>query len=206
MRGYVGKILFIDLTTETVETIATEKYKDWGGGHGIGSALFYDIVVKQNGVNLAEINAFSPENLMTVMTSPLSATGVPSATARTEIQGIGPHAYPIGWFTRSIIGGRFGPMLKFAGYDGVAVTGKASKPVWIDIRDDDVQMRPCSELGLWEKDTVDAQVEIHKYVAGEDTFNTMRKKLRSLKPNFIPTKDGTPPPAGRPAAPLRGLE
>lgn len=172
MSGYVGKILFVDLTAMTVDTIDTSLYEAWGGGHGIGSALFYDIVVKQNNVNLAEIDGFHPKNLLTVMTSPLSATGVPSATARTEVQGIGVHSYPIGWYTRSMIGGRIGPMLKFAGYDGIAVFGKASAPVWIDIRDDSVEIRPCEDLGIWGKDTFETQKTIHKYVMGEDTFNT----------------------------------
>ncbi len=172
MSGYVGKILFVDLTAMTVDTIDTSLYEAWGGGHGIGSALFYDIVVKQNNVNLEELDGFHPQNLLTVMTSPLSATGVPSATGRTEVQGIGVHAYPIGWYTRSLIGGRIGPMLKFAGYDGIAVFGKASVPVWIDIRDANVQIRPCEDLGLLGMDTVETQKTIHKYVVGEDTFNT----------------------------------
>jgi aldehyde:ferredoxin oxidoreductase len=44
MKGYVGKILRIDLTTRSVSTIETHKYEQWGGGHGIGSALFWDLV------------------------------------------------------------------------------------------------------------------------------------------------------------------
>jgi aldehyde:ferredoxin oxidoreductase len=170
--GYVGKITRINLTTEEISDIDTGAYEQWGGGHGIGSALFYDIVVKEKGGNLEEIDGFHPDNLVTIMTSPLSATGIPSATSRTEVQGIGVHAYPIGWFTRSMIGGRIGPMIKFAGYDGIAIEGASSEPVWIDIRDGFIAIRPCSELGLWGMDTVETQKAIWEYVVGDERYGT----------------------------------
>jgi aldehyde:ferredoxin oxidoreductase len=40
--GYTGKILHIKLSELDYEVIPTEKYKQWGGGHGMGSALFWD--------------------------------------------------------------------------------------------------------------------------------------------------------------------
>lgn len=172
MSGYVGKIARINLTTRQVSLIDTRNYEQWGGGHGIGSALFFDIVVKEKKANLEQIDGFHPDNVVTIMTSPMSATGVPSATARTEVQGIGVHAYPIGWFTRSMIGGRIGPMLKFAGYDGIAIEGASSQPVWIDIRDSAINIRPCNDLGLWRMDTVETQKAIHAYVAGSQEYGS----------------------------------
>jgi len=178
MNGYAGKIIRIDLTTAAVSHIATADYEKWGGGHGIGSALFYDIAIREKGLNLEEMDhdsstdgGFHPDNVLTIMTSPLSATGVPAATGRTEIQGIGVQSYPIGWFTRSNFGGRFGSMLKFAGYDGIVIEGQAQTPVWIDIRDDSIRIRPCGDLDLWGKDTVDTQKLIWDFVtddAGDD--------------------------------------
>ena len=44
MNGYAGKILQIDLTGKKISTIPTEKYKSWVGGHGMGSAIFFDLV------------------------------------------------------------------------------------------------------------------------------------------------------------------
>lgn len=172
MGGYVGRIVRIDLTTKAISYIDTSKYEEWGGGHGIGSALFYDITVKEKGLNLEEVDGFHPENLLTVMTSPLSATGIPAASGRTEIQGIGVHQYPVGWHTKSLIGGRIGPMIKFAGYDGIAVEGASSEPVWIDIRDDTIAIRPCSELGLWGLDTVETQEKIWDYVVGDESYDS----------------------------------
>jgi aldehyde:ferredoxin oxidoreductase len=158
MNGYAGKILSLDLTKRKVGAIPTSKYQHWMGGHGMGSAIFFDLVKDKT------IDGFDPANVVTMMTSPLSGTLVPAASGRTEVQGIGVQSYPIGWFTRSNFGGRFSAMLKFAGWDGVVIQGKADKPVWIDIRDGKVQIRDCAPLSLWGKETWDCQETIWEYV------------------------------------------
>jgi aldehyde:ferredoxin oxidoreductase len=164
MNGYAGKILRLDLTDRKISTMPTNKYEHWMGGHGIGSAIFFDLVKEKT------IDGFNPANVVTMMTSPLSATLVPAASGRTEVQGIGVQSYPIGWFTRSNLGGRFSGMLKFAGWDGVVIEGKADKPVWIDIRDGDVQIRDCAALSLWGKETWDCQKTIWSYVVGSGKY------------------------------------
>ncbi len=158
MNGYAGKILKLDLSERKVGIIPTSKYEHWMGGHGIGSAIFFDLVKDKT------IDGFHPDNVVTMMTSPLSGTLVPAASGRTEVQGIGVQSYPIGWFTRSNLGGRFSGMLKFAGWDGIVIQGKADKPVWVDIRDGDVRIRDCAPLSLWGKDTWNCQKTIWDYV------------------------------------------
>jgi aldehyde:ferredoxin oxidoreductase len=158
MNGYAGKILSVDLTERKVGTIPTRQYQNWMGGHGMGSAIFFDLVKDKT------IDGFHPDNVVTMMTSPLSGTLVPAASGRTEVQGIGVQSYPIGWFTRSNLGGRFSAMLKFAGWDGIVVRGKADKPVWIDIRDGNVRIRDCALLSLWGKETWGCQETIWQYV------------------------------------------
>ncbi len=165
--GYAGSIARINLTTGAVSLIDTSLYEEWGGGHGIAAALFYDICIKEKGLNLEEVDGFHPDNLTTIMTSPFTGTAVPAAGGRTEIAGMGVHAYPKDWYTKSLIGGRIGPMIKFAGYDGIAIEGAAAEPVWLDIRDETITIRPCSELGLWGMDTVDTQKAIWKFVMGD---------------------------------------
>ena len=164
MNGYAGKILRLDLTNRRVLTIPTSDYAQWGGGHGMGSAIFFDLVKDKT------VGGFDPTNVVTLMTSPLCGTLVPSAGGRTEVQGIGVQSYPIDWFTRSNFGGRFSSQLKYAGWDGVVIEGKASEPVWIDIRNGDVQIRDCSALSLWGKDTQECQKTIWAYVAGNDKY------------------------------------
>jgi aldehyde:ferredoxin oxidoreductase len=156
MNGYAGKILRVDLTNRKISDIETKKYEKWGGGHGMGSAVFWDLCKDKT------IKGTDPGNVVTLMTSPVSGTIAPAATSRTEVQGIGLQAYPKGWFTRSNFGGQFAAMLKYAGWDGIAIEGKADKPVWIDIRNDKVEIRDAK--GLWGKDTKETQQIIHAEV------------------------------------------
>lgn len=150
--GYSGKILKVDLSAREVSVIETEKYREWGGGHGIGSALFWELCEDKT------VGGLDPRNVVTLMTSPMSGTMVPSASGRVEVQGIGASGYPTNWFTRSNFGGRFGGQLKYAGWDGIVITGKADAPVWIDILDDSVEIRDAADL--WGKDTQETQKAI----------------------------------------------
>ncbi len=167
MNGYAGKILKVDLSTGEISSLLTEKYESWVGGHGMGSAVFWDLAKNKN------IDGFDPANVVTIMTSPLCGTLAPAASARTEIQGIGVQSYPIGWFTRSNFGGRFSSMLKFAGWDGIAILGKAAKPVWIDIRNNKVLIKEAGRL--WGMDTWKTQQTIWSEVmAGGDYHDWMK--------------------------------
>ncbi|MBW2411414.1 MAG: aldehyde:ferredoxin oxidoreductase [Deltaproteobacteria bacterium] len=152
MNGYAGKILRVDLSVRKATQIPTSKYEQWGGGHGMGSAIFFDLVEDKT------IDGFDPKNVITIMTSPLTGTLVPGASGRTEMQGIGVQSYPIGWFTRSNFGGRFAAMLKFAGWDGIVIEGRADRPVWLDIRNDRIVIRDAGSL--WGLDTQETQEAI----------------------------------------------
>ncbi|MEE8452830.1 MAG: aldehyde ferredoxin oxidoreductase N-terminal domain-containing protein [Thermoguttaceae bacterium] len=168
MNGYAGKILRINLTSRQTTTMPTSRYEEWVGGHGMGSAIFFDLVPLDR-LRDKTIDGFDPANVVTMMTSPLSGTLVPAGAGRTEVQGIGVQSYPIGWFTRSNFGGRFSTMLKSAGWDGIVLEGKADRPVWLDIRDGQVEIRDCTPLSLWGQDTWQCQETIWKYVAdGQD--------------------------------------
>ncbi len=169
MKGYMGEIVRIDLTSGRVATIPTSHYEVWVGGHGMGSAIFFDLVKDKT------IDGFDPANVVTIMTSPLCGTLVPAGAGRTEIQGIGVQSYPIGWFTRSNFGGRFSTMLKQAGWDGIVIEGRAERPVWIDIRNRTVQIRDCRPLALWGTDTRTCQERIWSYVAGKGAFGDWLK-------------------------------
>lgn len=156
LKGYQGKILSINLSKSEITTIDTKKYIEYYGGHGMGSAIFWDLCEDKT------IDGFDPKNVITFMNSPISGSIVPSGPGRTEICGIGVQSSPIGWYTRSNFGGRFATMMKFAGWDGVVVSGKAEKPVWIDIRNSEVNIRDAD--GIWGLTTWEAQEEIWEEV------------------------------------------
>jgi len=68
MNGYAGKILRINLTDGKITAIPTSRYEQWVGGHGMGSAIFFDLVKDKT------IDGFHPDNVVTIMTSPLGHT------------------------------------------------------------------------------------------------------------------------------------
>jgi len=154
--GYTGKILRVNLSNKSTSTISTEKYEEYGGGHGMGSAIFFDLVGEQ-----LPFEAFDPRNLIIMMAHPFAGTFMPGS-GRCEVQGLAPMLYPVEWFGHSNFGGRFTAQLKFAGWDGIVVEGAADKPVWINIANDKVMIESAD--GIWGMDTWDTQQEISRRV------------------------------------------
>jgi aldehyde:ferredoxin oxidoreductase len=164
--GYTGKILQINLTKKSIGVIDTEQYEEFGGGHGFGSAIFWELAGNQ-----LPFDALDPRNVITVMGGPFSGVVVPAAAARCEVQGLGPYPYPIEWFTRSNFGGRFASQLKYAGWDGIVIEGavhNADDPVWISIVNDKVTIENARTL--WGMDVMETQEEIWRRVIPGSRF------------------------------------
>lgn len=68
----------------------------------------------------------------------------------------------------SNFGGYFGPMLKFAGYDGIIIEGKADNPVWVDIRDENVQIKDAGRL--WGLGFFETEEKIWSEIAGKKLY------------------------------------
>jgi aldehyde:ferredoxin oxidoreductase len=94
--GYTSRILHVNLTNKSIHSIDTAQYEEYGGGHGFGSAIFWDLVADQ-----LPFSALDPRNVITIMAGPFSGDVVPAAAGRCEVQGLGPQPYPIEWFTRT---------------------------------------------------------------------------------------------------------
>ncbi len=154
--GYTGKILRVNLTDKSVGIIPTEKYEAYGGGHGMGSAIFFDLVGDR-----LPFPAYDPRNLVIMMAHPFAGTFMPGS-GRCEVQGLSPLLYPIEWFGHSNFGGRFTAQMKFAGWDGIVVEGAADAPVWINVVNDKVKIESAG--GIWGMDTWDTQEEICRRV------------------------------------------
>ena len=60
----------------------------------------------------------------------------------------------------STVGGEFGVELRCAGYDGIIVSGQAEKPVYLFIKDSDVEIRDASSL--WGKDVKETNALLNK--------------------------------------------
>jgi aldehyde:ferredoxin oxidoreductase len=164
-NGYAGKILKINLTTREIGKIDTAQYEEFGGGVGMGAAIFWDLAVAPGDWDLQD--AFDPRNVISLMTGPLAATGVPGA-GRTSVCAIAPETFPTPLFHRTSMGGRFATMLKLAGWDGVVVHGKSDRPVWINVINDKVTIEDAK--GLWGLNTFETQGQILSMVGGRTRF------------------------------------
>ena len=142
-QGYCGKILRVDLSREkiTSEFLDESLVAGFLGGSGIGIKTLFDEVP-------AGVPAFSPENKVIFMTGPLTGTPVPG-TPRFEAVFKSPQTEAFG---EANAGGRWGPELKWAGYDGIIIEGCAETPKYLLITNEGAKLKDAGHL--WGKDTV----------------------------------------------------
>lgn len=154
--GWTGKTLRVNLTTResTVEDTLV-KYKDFWGGTGMGYKVLWDEVP-------VGTNPFDPANKIIFGWGPLTGTGAPCG-GRTCITSLSPQ-HPNFAVASGHMGGHFSAEAKFAGWDGIIVEGKASRPVYIAIRDDQVDIVECPQL--WGNGIYRATAEIVKAMGG----------------------------------------
>jgi aldehyde:ferredoxin oxidoreductase len=122
--------------------------RDFLGGRGINSKILFDELRPR-------VDPLGPENLLVFGTGPLAGTLTPSSrwtvTAKSPMTGGHGDAHA---------GGNWASELKFAGYDHVIVQGRAKKPVYISIDDNDVQLNDASDI--WGEDTWKTQQMIRE--------------------------------------------
>ncbi|MHB1420292.1 MAG: aldehyde ferredoxin oxidoreductase family protein [Bacillota bacterium] len=145
MFGYLGKIAYIDLTRGLVDVRPLDPHlaRDFIGGSALACRLVYDQIQP-------ETDPLGPDNPLTFMTGPFVGTASPSSSryavcARSPLTGI---------WGESTSGGSFGVRLRFAGYDGLVITGKADSPTYITIIDGEIALADASSLkGLGSYET-----------------------------------------------------
>ena len=143
-NGWVGKILFVDLSDRSTRTEPTEKYLPFIGGRGINQWLLFELVKKG-------VHGLDPENVLILGAGPMVGTLVPSA-GRLSVDYLNVITGGVG---SGNCGGRFAAEMKNAGYDHIVVTGKSNRPAYLFIQDDKVNFRDASGmrgLGTWETD------------------------------------------------------
>ena len=154
MFGWAGKILRVDLTSEKIWTEPTSKYvPKFLGARGIAAKIAWDELKPG-------LDAFDGDNLLMMMVGPLNGLPGPG-TGRSYIFGNAPQGYPKTWYIRTSLGGRWGSEIKYAGYDGIVVRGKASRPSYLWIGDDEVEVKDAG--ALWGKDTFTTQRMVKQF-------------------------------------------
>jgi aldehyde:ferredoxin oxidoreductase len=141
MGTQTGKILDIDLSTGTVSTSTVDQdvQRKFIGGSGVAARLFLDRVPPG-------ADPLSDKNVLFLMGGPLSGTNFPTSS-RLVAAFKSPQT---GIWGQASAGGSFAAEMKRAGYDGIAITGKSKKPVYVLIEDDKVSIEDAADL--WGKD------------------------------------------------------
>ena len=138
-----GFNLEVDLTRGNIERVPTDpKLSELHlGGLGTNARLLWDRVPP-------EVEPFSPDNLLVFGTGLLAGTPAPGCN-RTIVSAISPQTR---LFAFSMMGGFWGPELKYAGYDKVVIRGKAPDLVYLWIHDDEVEIRDATHYRLASPD------------------------------------------------------
>jgi aldehyde:ferredoxin oxidoreductase len=168
--GYMGKILFVNLTdgtirTEPVDPAVAEKYI---GGKGYALYVFYKKYLKEymaKGLSPRDIDPLGPENVLFFGTGPITGVaGAPSPGRHHVMTLRSPLTGSVG---SANSGGEFGAYMKFAGYDMIFIEGAAEKPVYIEIVDGHVDIKDASDL--WGKNVFDTTRVLKARVGGKNT-------------------------------------
>jgi aldehyde:ferredoxin oxidoreductase len=157
--GYAGKILKVNLSSGKAEWQPSADYTaKYIGGHGLAARLYWEMVPPQAKVA-------DPENCFICASGPV--TGFPGFAgfrwkicAKTTLGDTESFSY-------GNLGDRWGAILKYAGYDALAVQGKAEKLSYIYIHDGEAEIKDATHLrGLSTFDTSDTlKAELGKNVA-----------------------------------------
>lgn len=147
--GYVGRVLFVNLSTGDIEQqqATASQLRKFVGGYGLGVEVLYGRIP-------ADADPLGPENMLGFVTGPL--TGTP-ALLGTRYAVVGKSPLTGGWGDANS-GGEFGPYLKFSGYDAVFFRGVAERPVYLLIDDGKAELRPAEKL--WGADATITETEL----------------------------------------------
>ena len=139
----------------TFESIPDDVLRSWIGGRGLGVYL----VLKE--VN-PRVDPLSPSNKVFVMTGPLTGVnGIPAPGRWCSVT-----KSPLtGTIHDSQSGGKFGPELKFAGFDAIIIEDISEKPVYLWVHDGEVDIRDATHL--WGKDVHTTTDMIKEELASE---------------------------------------
>lgn len=123
-----------------------ELHNQFLGGRGIGAILLLRHVADLT-------DPLSPANPLIFSTGPLTGTGWPTG-ARHHVTFLSPLT---GIYGYANAGGFFGASLRRAGYSALAITGRAERPVYLEVTPEGIAIRPADHLwGLGTRATHDA--------------------------------------------------
>ncbi|MCB2173048.1 aldehyde ferredoxin oxidoreductase, partial [archaeon] len=137
LKGYAGKVLKINLTEGSIETIkySNAVLRKYLGGTALGAKLLYDLVPR-------DIDFDDPRNIVFIGTGPLNGTSIGGSGSVSIVT----KGALTGGATSSQANGLFGAYMKFSGFDGVLLTGCAKKWQYLVLENGKAELRDASNL------------------------------------------------------------
>lgn len=159
------KIARINLDTNEIriEVVSEQREKDYIGGSGVAASIFTSEVS-------ADIKAFDGENLLIFSVGPFCGTAIPFC-GRHFVMAKSPLTNILG---ESSAGGFFGRELRAARYNHILFEGKNQNPVYLFIKNDNIEIKDASEL--WGKGIHETESIIKK------ELNDEQVKIASIGP------------------------
>ena len=150
-NGYNGKILRVDLSSSnlSVEEPSEEFYRKYMGGSALN--LYFLLNEMPAGVD-----PLGPDNMLGLCLGVVTGASI-SGQSRMTATAKSPLTDAIG---DSQCGGYWPAKLKFAGFDGIIIKGKAPSPVYLWIDDGKAELRDAKHL--WGITTGECQAAIFK--------------------------------------------
>ncbi len=156
LSGYNGKMLFVNLTDQTLteEPLKDEMAQKYLGGYGFGARILYERMPKG-------ADPLGPENMLGFITGPANGTKAFFGGRYTIV-----HKSPVtGGWNDANSGGFFAPEFKKSGFDAVFIKGISEKPVYLWIHDGEAEIRDATTL--WGLDTNETEAALKKEL-GDD--------------------------------------
>ncbi|RLI89588.1 MAG: aldehyde ferredoxin oxidoreductase [Archaeoglobales archaeon] len=162
MKGYTGKTLFVNLSDGTVKTRPTdmEIARKYLGGKGYAVRLLYDYLIdyEKKGIAARDINPLGEENVLIFATGP--ATGIVGFPESGRYHVMALRSPLTGSIASANSGGRWGPFLKFAGFDAIIIEGKSEEPVYLEVLDGTAEIRCAKDI--WGKNVFETEKILKK--------------------------------------------
>jgi aldehyde:ferredoxin oxidoreductase len=148
MQGFSYRILEVDLSSGRLKVIAygEEILRKTFGGSGLAASILLDRFD-------SSLDPFHPQSPLIFMTGLLTGIPVPCG-CRISIC----TKSPLRIWGEANAGGYWGPELKFTGFDGLIITGKAKEPSYLWVTSKGAEIR--SAKALWGKGTFETTEEL----------------------------------------------
>ena len=172
--GYAGKILNVNLSSGKIamQPLDMAMARKFLGGMGLATKIMYDEIGPT-------IDSMSSDNIVIFSAGPLAGTSAPSS-GRTEVT---TKSALTGTLGTGNAGGYWAPALKSTGYDAVIFRGRSTKPVYLYIDHQRVELVDAS--ALWGKDACETAALIRESQSAATDFKVRVASIGPAGENLV---------------------